>query len=87
MVKRWLLVSLLVLMTARAALSAVVVSHGFEITLDPTRGSIAVTDHVEVPAALIAADGSVDFSLNRMFSPVADGLVLTRLASEPGRRT
>ena len=85
MVKRWLLVSLLVLMTARAASSAVVVSHGFEITLDPARGSIVVTDHVEVPAALVAADGSVDFSLNRMFSPVADGLVLTRLGSDSGQ--
>ena len=80
-----LLASSLVLMVLRTASSAVVVSHRFEIALDPAGANIVVTDHVEVPAALTGADGRVNFFLNRMFSPVADGLVLTRLAGDADR--
>ena len=76
---------LLVFVTPPLAWCAELVSHRFEIVLVPDDASIEVTDHIEVPASLVDADGGVEFSLNRNFSPVVDGLALRGLASDPQR--
>ena len=74
---------LLVVATLPLAIAMEVVTHRFEIVLRPHSGDIQVVDHIEVPAALIEAHGSVRFSLNSVFSPAAVGVTLTRLPADP----
>ena len=66
-------------------LNAAVVSHDFEIVLDPNDSTITVIDHLEVSEDLVASDGSVTFSLNRVFAPLVGGLPLEMLADDNER--
>ena len=83
--KCWPMLVGLMLASAAFGAASAVISHRFEIVLRPHDGHMTVVDHIEVPPSLVDAEGNVQFSLNRAFSPAVRGQAIILLASDPYR--